>query len=233
MRPGRNSLPQQLPPALVQRMRTGLALLLEAFDCAAALHCSVWEFAVNVGALRAAGCTNALLRTLVLLRHVEQAQEFTKATSRARRFRPCRGASFSARTFFVLTKEGAAFARTICPDVSPRVPPAADPRSTGDAILAPRWDPVLRELYLGTALVKRFKRPAPHQELILTALQEEGWPVRIDDPLPHSPGQDARQRLHEAIKGLNRHQAIPLLRFVGDGTGKGLRWQLQDPTPYD
>jgi hypothetical protein len=36
-------------------------------------------------------------------------------------------------------------------------------------------------------VVKEFKLPAPNQETILTAFQEEGWPPRIDDPLPPVP----------------------------------------------
>ena len=33
-------------------------------------------------------------------------------------------------------------------------------------------------------IVKRYRVPAPNQELILAAFEEEGWPQLIDDPLP-------------------------------------------------
>jgi hypothetical protein len=74
-------------------------------------------------------------------------------------------------------------------------------------------------------LVKQFKLPSPNQEMILMALEEEHWPVRIDDPLPPSKKLDAKQRLHDTIKNLNRNQKQRLIRFMGDGTGQGVRWE--------
>jgi hypothetical protein len=68
--------------------------------------------------------------------------------------------------------------------------------------------------------------PSPNQEVVLHAFQEEDWPRRIDDPIPPSPEQDRKRRLNETIKGLNRHQVAPLIRFHGDGTGEGLYWDL-------
>jgi hypothetical protein len=89
----------------------------------------------------------------------------------------------------------------------------------------PRWDAECRELRWGAALVKRFREPALNQELILAVFEEEGWPARIDDPLPNDPGCDPKQRLHDTIKRLNRHQANRLLRFRGDGSGSGVLWE--------
>lgn len=90
----------------------------------------------------------------------------------------------------------------------------------------PHWDPELRKLYLGNHLVKRFKWPAMNQEAVLCAFQEEGWPERIDDPLPPQPEQDPKRRLADTIKCLNRKQATRLLHFRGDGTGEGVIWEL-------
>jgi hypothetical protein len=89
----------------------------------------------------------------------------------------------------------------------------------------PRWDEQFRELRWQGELVKQFRLPAPNQEAILAALEEEGWPIRIDDPLPHLPDLDPQQRLHDTIKKLNLHQHRRLIRFRGDGTGKGIRWE--------
>ncbi len=61
--------------------------------------------------------------------------------------------------------------------------------------------------------------------MVLTAFEEEAWPVRIDDPLPPHPEQDPKRRLHDTITSLNRHQRRPLIRFVGDGSGEGIRWE--------
>jgi hypothetical protein len=73
--------------------------------------------------------------------------------------------------------------------------------------------------------------PAANQERVLAAFEEEGWPVHIDDPLPPSPDQDSKRRLHDTINSLNRNQKCPLIRFVGDGTGQGVRWEFVGGTP--
>jgi hypothetical protein len=64
------------------------------------------------------------------------------------------------------------------------------------------------------------------QEAILMALEEEHWPPRIDDPLPGHPNHLPKRRLHDTIKSLNRNQKNNLIRFMGDGTGEGIRWEL-------
>ncbi len=65
----------------------------------------------------------------------------------------------------------------------------------------------------------------------MSAFQEDGWPARIDDPLPPTPETDPKRRLSDAIKCLNRKQLNPLLRFSGDGTGEGVLWDLIAETP--
>lgn len=92
--------------------------------------------------------------------------------------------------------------------------------------LRPIWDPERRELRVGEMVVKRFRQPAQNQELILTVFEEDGWPERIDDPLPPDPVRDPKERLHDVIKKLNRAQDVALIRFHGDGTGTGVLWEL-------
>lgn len=92
----------------------------------------------------------------------------------------------------------------------------------------PQWDAVRRELRVGEVVVKRFRGAAPNQTTILAAFEEEGWPERIDDPLPPDPYCSSSERLHDAIKNLNRNHLVPLLRFHGDGTGRGIRWQIEE-----
>ena len=75
-------------------------------------------------------------------------------------------------------------------------------------------------------MVKCFRVPAPNQEMVLTAFEEEGWPYRVYDPLPPEEGKDAKQRLHETIKALNGHRLARIIRFHGDGTGEGVFWEL-------
>jgi hypothetical protein len=81
-------------------------------------------------------------------------------------------------------------------------------------------------LRVGEVVVKQFKVPAANQERILAAFEEDGWPIRIDDPLPPAVEQDPKRRLHDTINSLNRNQKRPLIRFIGDGSGQGIRWQL-------
>jgi hypothetical protein len=73
-------------------------------------------------------------------------------------------------------------------------------------------------------LIKEFRRPAINQELVLAVLEEEGWPPQIDDPLPPVDNIDPKVRLHDTIKGLNRHHMYQIIHFRGDGTGRGIRW---------
>jgi hypothetical protein len=89
----------------------------------------------------------------------------------------------------------------------------------------PRWNSELRELYIGRTLIKAFGQRAPHQELICTAFEEDNWPRRIDDPLPGDGVTNSKQRLHDAIKNLNKGHRARGIKFRGDGTGQGVIWE--------
>jgi len=90
----------------------------------------------------------------------------------------------------------------------------------------PHYDKDRRELRLGEEVVKQFKQRAPNQEAVLLALQEDGWPPRIDDPQPPKDGLDAKRRLHDTINNLNRHQKTARIHFYADGRGEGVLWEL-------
>jgi hypothetical protein len=62
----------------------------------------------------------------------------------------------------------------------------------------------------------------------LSAFQEDGWPHRIDDPLPPLDDIEPKCRLHDSIKRLNRHHKDRVIRFRGDGTGEGVCWEYVD-----
>lgn len=53
---------------------------------------------------------------------------------------------------------------------------------------------------------------------ILDAFEEDGWPERIDDPLPDGKNP---QRLRETIRSLN--EGLKDIRFFADGSGEGIR----------
>jgi hypothetical protein len=82
-----------------------------------------------------------------------------------------------------------------------------------------------RILSFNGKVVKHFKWQAVNQELVLVAFEEENWPVRVFDPLAPHPALDAKRRLSDTIKSLNRGQENALIRFRGDGTGEGVIWE--------
>src|SRR5262249_8657204 len=82
-------------------------------------------------------------------------------------------------------------------------------------------------LLVGDALVKQFKVPALNQELILTAFEEEKWPVRMDDPLPQTPQIEPKRRLRDAIHRLNGGQLLGLIRFHTNAYGNAVYWHFR------
>ncbi len=91
--------------------------------------------------------------------------------------------------------------------------------------MTPRWDREQRVLRCGPLVLKRFRKTAPNQELILSSFEELGWPRRIDDPIPPHPEIMPSARLHGTIKDLNRGMAVRVIRFCGDGSGMGVLWR--------
>lgn len=94
---------------------------------------------------------------------------------------------------------------------SPRIEPCLNAK--------PRWDADLRVLTWNNKRVGDYARLALNQEKILSAFEEEGWPIRIDDPLP--PG-----RLRQTLKDLQKKFKDAPITFRADGTGKGIRWTI-------
>src|SRR5262245_24013350 len=202
--------PERLGP-MTDRLRAALALVRQAADLAGQRRRDVWQYAVEIAVLRDAGLNPSELRWLVDGSYLAHAVETTTPRAAARSFVRARNLGFAERTCFVLATEGAALAGA-----------ADDPRPDDRR---PHWDAAAHELRWGRLLVKRFRVPAPNQERILTGFEEEGWPPHIDDPLPAHAGYDAKQRLHETIKSLNRHHACRAIVFCGDGAGKGVCWR--------
>jgi DNA-binding NarL/FixJ family response regulator len=108
-----------------------------------------------------------------------------------------------------------------------RKPPNSQPGTSIDSLqLRPHWNVATRELTAGGVLVKSFQQHSPNQFAILAAFEEEAWPKKIDDPLRREGIVDPKERLRATIKSLNRRQRQKLVRFFGDGTGKGVAWQM-------
>ena len=220
-----------------QRITPAIALLLDSFRYSRAASRGVWDFAVEIERLRSTGTTNSDLRYLVSVGYAEHAVEVTNSKSRNRVFRKLQNLAFSDSTCFVLTESGELFAQKAC--LSEANPSSQTIKANGDQVVhldthhtsLPSWHRDRRELRLGHLVVKQFKVPAPNQETILAAFEEEGWPFRIDDPLPPHADQDSKRRLHDTINKLNRHQKLSLVHFRGDGTGRGICWELRGLPP--
>lgn len=227
---------------LPSHFRRGLFLLAQAHEYAAELQRDVWDFAVELSSLREAGLTNSDLRWLVCKEYVEPGHEVTPGESAGREFRRGAALTITGRTCFVLTPAGVRVAQCLLRDTSAKAngqaggslpgqvadeSPALRDHQTPDPLPMPRWDRDRHEFRVGRRLVKVFKLPSPNQEAVLMAFEEEGWPPRIDDPLSPVAELDPKRRLHDTIKGLNRNQKNCLVRFMGDGTGEGVRWELR------
>lgn len=210
-----------------ERLQHALALLIEGHECASDLKQQTWEFAVEGVEFARAGVSRNLLRWLVCKGYVEHAVEVVQPDQQGRKFRPSDRLCFSRRSCFVITPSGVELARQhLLTGKSEAVVSSADPeRLTHANPLLPCWDEQRRELRLEGEVVKKYKRPAPNQELILQVFQEEGWPPRIDDPLPIRSDRSPRIRLHDTINQLNQAQKVPRIRFRGDGTGQGVFWE--------
>ncbi len=219
-----------ISPAIIERGDAALRVLYDAFSYARTLDRSIWDFAEEIASLRQCGLTNADLRWLVLSGLLEHGQEIRDTAEEHRTFGHESGLRFSKNSCFILTGAGASYIGEFLSSpardgtVQQDQPESTD-ASDATRLLTPTWDRDLQELRLGKELIKRFKVPAPNQEMILAVFQEENWPTYIDDPLPPHPKIDPKRRLHDAINSLNRNQRKKLIKFRGNGSGKGLRWE--------
>jgi hypothetical protein len=219
---------------LAPRIQAALAALLEALDYGQDLGKTVWDFAIEISSLRHLHLTNSDLRWLVGRGLVEHAIEATTAGDLERTFQKSARLLFCKKTCFVITAQGAAIAHALCDANDLRGLTGQNPinrstlgMSTPVGPLTPTWDRDRQELRVGAIVVKQFKVPAANQETILGAFEEESWPPRIDDPLRPHCEQSPKRRLQETIKSLNRNQKRYLLRFLGDGSGQGVRWEFR------
>jgi hypothetical protein len=219
-----------LPLSAPGDLEKGLAMLLQAHEYTEQLRCCPWDFAVEIDRLRTAGLTHSDLRWLVHQGHLKHGTETTRRGTQQRSFKWAANLAFADNTCFVLTPSGVAYVRQLCADL--HKDEAAQAKEEGGAGVGasvgglPCWDAQRRELRYKGLLVKQFKQPAESQEIILGAFEEEGWPPRIDDPLPPQRDQDPKRHLHVTITNLNRHQKHRVIRFAGDGTGRGICWEV-------
>src|ERR1700736_5874941 len=91
-----------LPAECPDRFHAALVVLLQGIEYASEMECDLWQFAVEVAQLRAAGLTNADLRWLECSGFVDHAVEKTQAGNPQRVFRPAANLALVATSCFVL-----------------------------------------------------------------------------------------------------------------------------------
>jgi hypothetical protein len=204
-------------------LHRALEFLMRAHDFAQAAGSSVRDAAVEIEILRAAGVTDLDVHWLLCRQYIDYAGEGPSLQESPALFEHPGARSFDPGTCFVLTEIGVALVRRTLPrpvrSVVAPIPMLEPPP-------LPRYDAGLRELRVGSVVVKQFRQPAESQETILEAFEEEGWPPCIDDPLPPIHHQDPRRRLHDAVSNLNRNQRRQLLKFMMWGNGRAVRWKF-------
>ena len=215
---------QRLPPI-------SLALLLRAVRYAGNAGRPTWDFAPTLDELRRHGLSLCDLRWLTDRGLLLHARETSQPHGTRRTFDHRQSVHFSEESAFALTSRGVELLQDVLDD--PLVAGSDPPQENEDKFIGeaansrvPSWDRELRELRIGRLVIKRFRVPARNQERILSAFEEEAWPIHIDDPLPPVPQIEPKRRLHSAIQCLNRNQKARLLQFHGDGEGLGIRWEL-------
>ncbi len=230
-------------PCIVSTLKLLLLGALYAEETGAA----EWDFATEIEQLTALGMTFNDFRWMVKRGLVKHQCESTSDNDDGRRFRSTGNLTFPVRTCFVLTDLGIEIARKLslgkittqhaenaveAPNNSAteyKFDHALDTNQILEGQL-PIWDAERRVLAVNNTIVKQFKWIAANQQTVLCAFEEEGWPARIDDPLPPHPEQDSKRRLGDTIKCLNRKQCNPLILFRGDGTGEGVIWEIRGRT---
>ena len=77
----------------------------------------------------------------------------------------------------------------------------------------PRWDADSRTLWFGNTLVKKFKKNAYNQYILLEALEAAQWPRTITAPECFLTNFRTRRGIRETVDGLNRRHAANAIRF--------------------
>lgn len=195
-----------------------------------------WLFALERRLLIVRGSSPNALRWLAKKGFVEHKVEITLPGASRRRFREVALLSFEDRSCFLLTDKGLAFALQIASREEEFLGASQGTSgkreaTAGSLNVLPLWEPEPRRLWVGDRLLHHYKRPAPYQELLLTAFQEANWLVEIiDDPIPPTPNGDSRKRLENAVRGLNHCQHPRMLEFhvLNDGTAVAWKWFVEE-----
>ena len=214
--------------SMARRLR-GLLRLFEARLEAIDAGRDLWEFAVEIGVLRAAeGLTEPDLRWLAAERLVEFAAETTRGGQATRTFR--RGGRFSLtdRTSFVISERAAAVLAGWCDVLAGALngAPMSLPAVPNEHATTPRWNPANGELRLGGALVRRVEQAAHVLRMLLDAAQAARWAKHVGNPFDHPSPRARAKRLSHALERLNRGQVDAFIHFSVHEKGKQFSWTV-------
>jgi len=207
----------------------GLLMLLDAFIEASREHRPAEVSVIPLNRLVGVGLPREELDRLVCEGLVERCDVEGSENGRLRTGQKRRIGEQQPRCGYVLTPCGATaafwFLYASETDAATAVTGSVDRQVLLESGERPVWDDTARELWWRSRLVKRFRYDAANQRLVLTALAEQAWVSRIDDPLRREAGVDPKVRRRETVKRLHRGQLPVVLRFHADGTASGLRWE--------
>lgn len=89
----------------------------------------------------------------------------------------------------------------------------------------PKWDPETGKLYYRDQIIRKLRKTKDltNIHLILDTFEEDGWPSRIDSPIPND---SSGERLHETIRSLKK-DLIGITFSVQEG-GQAVVWQVAE-----
>ena len=206
-----------------------LGRLAEASNYANDCGRNVWDFAVGLNFFIEKGISESAMRWLVCQHYIEHRYEVLTEKDEQRLFYEAPDTVLAEKSCFTISEGGREiFDHLKQADLQNTANHGAVKSENG---ILPTWCPLTRVLKINDKVVKHFKWPAPNQEKLINAFAEQGWPNRLDDPLPPNNGVCPKRRLHDTIKCLNRNQINKLIKFRGDGTAQGACWEYRSENP--
>jgi len=87
----------------------------------------------------------------------------------------------------------------------------------------PKWDPETGKLYYRDQIIRKLRKTKDltNIHLILDTFEEDGWPSRIDSPIPND---SSGERLHETIRSLKKD--LNGITFSVQEGGQAVVWQV-------